>query len=1055
MLEMTSLKRLQAKQSWSNSQQSSIADGLTSPESSISTPDNVQNRQVRTTLSNGDTNMVSNYNSSNEVLTFHAPTIPLDSYSCGNTSGFGTVLESTSKEIDRILSRIAHDNKVLAELDRPRSALGFSMVTESPDMSTGFYDSHYRNLDDRMIVNNDDGYCLKSSHSMNELDSLQAISERNTFSSRRVDNISNARTRPFVKYSYVNPELDRLMAKLEQDNRVLAELDKTRACIGISTTLSTLNRATVTNTTALASSGGFGTYVDSNRNFTDPSRNILKYSTDSRHTVTIDENAEFLELPGKGQVQVFVAKYTYDPLMHSPNENPEAELSVTSGEYVIVYGDMDEDGFYDGELPDGRRGLVPSNFVIKLTGEDLYDFQTQVLYGSTKDSDDSSASFSQELDYLDDYHLPLEDYKRMNDYVDLEDIEEVDEDNLSDQEVNDTPAPNPPQRLTLEKQLNKSILISWIPPDGGTSTVESYDVYVDGVLKNTVKSQERTRALVEGVDSSKPHRISVRSVSDSGKQSKDAACTITIGKESPLAPAYVTATSITSTSAIISWLPSNSNFQHVICVNSVEVRIVKPGIFRHTITGLAPNTEYRVSVRSKAGKSAPSKSAFNDEKNRKKMEKLTTYVDFRTLPKGLPDPPIDVQVESGPQDGTLLVSWLPVTISATGGTSNGCPVNGYSVYVDGKRMGEIDSPTADHTLLDITSVQPTQVKSVTVRTKSGDSVSADSISCKVPAAVIKGKRKGYDDMADDSSDRDELSDIAEEAEEDLSDTIQAKAAEKKDGRSINKENVDKEKKKSEKRSVKESQSKEVRNSQKSLRSTSKKKSEVIERRNSSDQVVMETEDNLSDKEIIPDMHINIPSIDYDINCSKSQGVSDGRRSERDRQNQQKRVMQNSPVTGSDKCATTYQDKRVTSQVTPQPTPRRSNTGYNNGYGGEEEYSRRESDYNRRDGDYRHDEGHRRDVDYRRDRDYGRRDSEYSRRETGEYSRRHSDYRRETDNIRERERHRPNGPVPYRDQPISNHARLFVALFDYDPQTMSPNPDGADEELPFNEGQIIK
>ncbi|CAM1313166.1 BZRAP1 (predicted) [Pycnogonum litorale] len=491
--------------------------------------------------------------------------------------------------------------------------------------------------------------------------------------------------------------------------------------------------------------------------------------------------------------------------------------------------------------------------------------------------------------------------------------------------------------------------------------------------------------------------------------------------------------------------------------------------------GLAPNTEYRVSVRSKAGKSAPSKSAFNDEKNRKKMEKLTTYVDFRTLPKGLPDPPIDVQVESGPQDGTLLVSWLPVTISATGGTSNGCPVNGYSVYVDGKRMGEIDSPTADHTLLDITSVQPTQVKSVTVRTKSGDSVSADSISCKVPAAVIKGKRKGYDDTADDSSDRDELSDIAEEAEEDLSDTIQAKAAEKKDGRSINKENVDKEKKKSEKRSVKESQSKEVRNSQKSLRSTSKKKSEVIERRNSSDQVVMETEDNLSDKEIIPDMHINIPSIeitkdsasegrnsiepfsdeDYDINCSKSQGVSDGRRSERDRQNQQKRVMQNSPVTGSDKCATTYQDKRVTSQVTPQPTPRRSNTGYNNGYGGEEEYSRRESDYNRRDGDYRHDEGHRRDVDYRRDRDYGRRDSEYSRRETGEYSRRHSDYRRETDNIRERERHRPNGPVPYRDQPISNHARLFVALFDYDPQTMSPNPDGADEELPFNEGQIIK
>lgn len=34
-------------------------------------------------------------------------------------------------------------------------------------------------------------------------------------------------------------------------------------------------------------------------------------------------------------------------------------------------------------------------------------------------------------------------------------------------------------------------------------------------------------------------------------------------------------------------------------------------------------------------------------------------------------------------------------------------------------------------------------------------------------------------------------------------------------------------------------------------------------------------------------------------------------------------------------------------------------------------------------------------------------------------------------------------------------RVFVALFDYDPLSMSPNPDAADEELPFKEGQIIK
>ena len=35
------------------------------------------------------------------------------------------------------------------------------------------------------------------------------------------------------------------------------------------------------------------------------------------------------------------------------------------------------------------------------------------------------------------------------------------------------------------------------------------------------------------------------------------------------------------------------------------------------------------------------------------------------------------------------------------------------------------------------------------------------------------------------------------------------------------------------------------------------------------------------------------------------------------------------------------------------------------------------------------------------------------------------------------------------------SRIFVALFDYDPPSMSPNPDACDEELPFREGQLIK
>lgn len=37
----------------------------------------------------------------------------------------------------------------------------------------------------------------------------------------------------------------------------------------------------------------------------------------------------------------------------------------------------------------------------------------------------------------------------------------------------------------------------------------------------------------------------------------------------------------------------------------------------------------------------------------------------------------------------------------------------------------------------------------------------------------------------------------------------------------------------------------------------------------------------------------------------------------------------------------------------------------------------------------------------------------------------------------------------------NEVRVFVALFPYDPAVMSPNPDAAEEELCFKEGQIIK
>ena len=61
-----------------------------------------------------------------------------------------------------------------------------------------------------------------------------------------------------------------------------------------------------------------------------------------------------------------------------------------------------------------------------------------------------------------------------------------------------------PRNLQLDRQLHNSVVVSWQPPEGLTVTeVQSYHVYVDGDFKTSVKSTERTKALLEGVDSAR------------------------------------------------------------------------------------------------------------------------------------------------------------------------------------------------------------------------------------------------------------------------------------------------------------------------------------------------------------------------------------------------------------------------------------------------------------------------------------------------------------------------------------------------------------------------
>ena len=60
----------------------------------------------------------------------------------------------------------------------------------------------------------------------------------------------------------------------------------------------------------------------------------------------------------------------------------------------------------------------------------------------------------------------------------------------------------------------------------------------------------------------------------------------------------------------------------------------------------------------------------------------------------MPDPPLNVQSEPGPNTATVLVSWLPVTITSSG-QSNGVKVTGYQVMADGRRCKSVVGPTGE------------------------------------------------------------------------------------------------------------------------------------------------------------------------------------------------------------------------------------------------------------------------------------------------------------------------------------------------------------------------
>ncbi|XP_036251006.1 peripheral-type benzodiazepine receptor-associated protein 1 isoform X8 [Molothrus ater] len=425
---------------------------------------------------------------------------------------------------------------------------------------------------------------------------------------------------------------------------------------------------------------------------------------------------------GPAKLQVFLARYSYNPF-DGPNENPEAELPLTAGEYIYIYGDMDEDGFFEGELMDGRRGLVPSNFVERVSDDDLMMFLPPELNDLTHSSYQEKSLVSTSTSSGDKSEFSIEE----SSISPLASRAEGDQ----EEPISHTAVPYP-RKLTLIKQLARSVVVGWEPPllPAGCPDIQSYNIYVDEELRQNVKSGLQTKAVIEKLDlHSRAYRVSVQTVTEHGSSDK-LRCTFFVGQDFGMAPTMLKVRSVTATSAEVTWLPCNSNYSHGVYLNGQECDVTKPGVYWYTFRNLQPSTQYVAKLEAR-----PMKSPW--EEVPKGQEQDSAVIHFTTPLAGTPDAPLDVQVEAGPSPGILVISWLPVTIDAEG-SSNGVRVTGYAVYADGQKVIEVTSPTAGSVLVDLSQLQVFQVcREVSVRTMSQFGESVDSVPAQISSVLLQ------------------------------------------------------------------------------------------------------------------------------------------------------------------------------------------------------------------------------------------------------------------------------------------------------------------------------
>ncbi|XP_065821591.1 RIMS-binding protein 2 isoform X6 [Labrus bergylta] len=430
-----------------------------------------------------------------------------------------------------------------------------------------------------------------------------------------------------------------------------------------------------------------------------------------------------------GQVRLCTARYSYNPY-DGPNEHPEAELPLVAGKYLYVYGNMDDDGFYEGELLDGQRGLVPSNFV-----EFVQDKEKPAIQSGEEGEDLGP------LDHTNMALVPVDGGASQDGLLGLSNAlvpcsngtgGPLDPEDLADDVV------PYPRKISLIKQLARSVIVAWEPPivPWGWGNISGYNVLVDRELRASIAFGGRTKCLLEKLDlDGCVHRVSVQSVTDRGL-SDELRCTLLVGANVVVAPCSLRVDDIQRDTAELSWLPSNSNYGHTVFLDGVEHAVMKPGRYRLRFLNLKPLTVYKVTVMAQPHQ-VPWQLPLEQRERKEAGVEFCTQAAGPTpyCRTGPPQPPIDVQVLCGQAPGVLQVRWKPPNLTSTG-TSNGANVVGYAVCTKGQRIAEVLYPQADYVTVELTRIQCLEAREVIVRTLSVQGESQDSQVAVIPNNLL-------------------------------------------------------------------------------------------------------------------------------------------------------------------------------------------------------------------------------------------------------------------------------------------------------------------------------